>query len=783
MSRDLDEVVRMQGKSPKVSEATPLGEEIIADAVAEAAPDDEFLDDEDQVDGTKNNRLYYYYSLNRCRERWDSEGPQPIDEKDEADLAAGIYPVMYQNHFAACMVRPIEFTVCDVWPVCTSSTMRLTIIAYGNRGKREVRFRALFDQFDISFNAFDETVGLDLQCMSYGNGRCADGTGRVTKTVAEWLDDPEIPQTTFDMSSSPGLAQNDLPFHTARDNISFHEAKIELTSQSLTTTWQTFRFRCDTAEYASGGGCLFHEVQAVHRVDTRDARVAAEAQHIRDALYDPRSTVPSSAGKRVPGNMAAADPEPLTRMLPEYNPSWYDANHAQAVRTCKAVWGERYAETDPPSDCDEFPYRSTEQGSNYPIFDPDWPFSYSARALNASHNRTAGAMLGAWYRQDHILHGDNFWVEPTGCAGCGGGDDDGPPDPGPTNVPPSVDAGPDRSGDEGSPVTLDGTVTDPDDVPIISWTYSAGDDIDAGTVCTFGSPNAARTTITCTDDGTFTVTLTADDGHGPPSPVSDSATVTLRNVAPTGQISSPTPGQMINARQPARVDATFTDPAKNDTHTCLVDYGESGGVEHGRVSQQDGGGTCTANHVYGFDGLGPRTITTTLTDDDNGSGTDSVDVVVFVPGAGHALSATGAVGIDPTPDVRCPPDDSQSIATLDTAVASLDGLTVTCTVSPSTGRTEVHSEVLDVTLLEGLVTISGLASTCTADSDGITRTSTVGRINGIPIGTGTGSLTLLGLVEIHYNEQTTDSQGRLVQNAVRANLLGQEIVIASCRLG
>ncbi|WP_331755901.1 hypothetical protein [Streptomyces sp. NBC_01643] len=46
----------------------------------------------------------------------------------------------------------------------------------------------------------------------------------------------------------------------------------------------------------------------------------------------------------------------------------------------------------------------------------------------------------------------------------------------------------------------------------------------------FGSQNAARSSFTCTDDGTFTVTLTASDGVNPP--VGDSATVRLRNVAP-----------------------------------------------------------------------------------------------------------------------------------------------------------------------------------------------------------------------------------------------------------
>ncbi len=59
--------------------------------------------------------------------------------------------------------------------------------------------------------------------------------------------------------------------------------------------------------------------------------------------------------------------------------------------------------------------------------------------------------------------------------------------------------------------------------------------VDPGTTCSFGNAESPRTTFTCTDDGTFAVTLTADDGVN--APVSDSAEVTVRNLpsAPTTQ--------------------------------------------------------------------------------------------------------------------------------------------------------------------------------------------------------------------------------------------------------
>lgn len=94
-------------------------------------------------------------------------------------------------------------------------------------------------------------------------------------------------------------------------------------------------------------------------------------------------------------------------------------------------------------------------------------------------------------------------------------------------------------------------------------------------------------------------------------------------------------------------------------------------------------------------------ITVTTTDHDGGSDVLSVDVIVYVPGAAHTLSATGLVDIDHTPDVSCPPNDTQVAERLTTPVANLDALAVSCSVGTTTGRTEVHAEVADAELLNG----------------------------------------------------------------------------------
>jgi hypothetical protein len=82
---------------------------------------------------------------------------------------------------------------------------------------------------------------------------------------------------------------------------------------------------------------------------------------------------------------------------------------------------------------------------------------------------------------------------------------------GATNAPPTVSAGPDRTGTRGQPIALDGTVTD-DGLPAGSsvtttWTVTSG----PGTV-TFGNAAAVDTSATFSAAGTYVLQLTASDG-------------------------------------------------------------------------------------------------------------------------------------------------------------------------------------------------------------------------------------------------------------------------------
>jgi hypothetical protein len=106
-----------------------------------------------------------------------------------------------------------------------------------------------------------------------------------------------------------------------------------------------------------------------------------------------------------------------------------------------------------------------------------------------------------------------------------------------------------------------------------------------------------------------TVTATDDDGGSG----GDSSTVEVANVAPTVTIDSIQTG--VNGGENATLNASFSDPGSDDTHTATIDWGD-GTTESVGVDQSTD--TLSAIHTYA-DG-GSYTVTVTVEDDDGGTG-------------------------------------------------------------------------------------------------------------------------------------------------------------------
>lgn len=168
------------------------------------------------------------------------------------------------------------------------------------------------------------------------------------------------------------------------------------------------------------------------------------------------------------------------------------------------------------------------------------------------------------------------------------------------NVLPSVFAGDDVTVDEGDVVPLIGQFEDPGflDNHTYDWDYGDG-----------GDSNALEAEHAYGDDGTYTATLTVsdDDGAG-----SDSRVITVNNVAPVADLGD---DRTVDEGEAFTLQGTFEDPGFLDEHTYTWDLGNG-------VIADDRDAAIT------YDDQGSFTVTFTVSDDDGGTGSDSVLVTV-----------------------------------------------------------------------------------------------------------------------------------------------------------
>ena len=241
------------------------------------------------------------------------------------------------------------------------------------------------------------------------------------------------------------------------------------------------------------------------------------------------------------------------------------------------------------------------------------------------------------------------------------------------NAAPIVTAG-GGAGAEGSPIPVAAAITD-DGTPSVSWSYTAGAGVDPGATCTFADPSAATTTIQCTDDGSFTVTATVNDGINPA--VEASASVAVSNADPAVAITSPAAGANFAVGAPVALATVTGDPGANDTVACTINWGD-GNTEAG----------CGGTHAYA---AGTYTIVVTASDGDGGTHTATVTIQV------NAAPTCG--GVSASPGALWPPNNKFVLVTL-SGGSDPDGDAITLAVTGVT-QDEAASAGGDASLAGG----------------------------------------------------------------------------------
>jgi hypothetical protein len=296
------------------------------------------------------------------------------------------------------------------------------------------------------------------------------------------------------------------------------------------------------------------------------------------------------------------------------------------------------------------------------------------------------------------------------------------------NVPPI--AGIDEtsySGDEGSDISISGTGSDPDGGAVtFAWSVSPNDG-----VCTFANATAASTTVNCTDNGSWTLTLTVKDDENATTPAT--ASLTVANVAPT--INTKTLGGDVNEGStiafgvsnigdPSSVDVAsgFTYAFKcgtggsystfgaSNTVTCPAGNGPGSVTIFAKAQDKDGGESAEVSSVFNVLNVKP-----TITSASNNSPVNE--------GSNASMTVTGAT--DPwTPDLT---NATYAFSCNGGAFGSFGtSATGTCSTNDGPGTVTIAAKVKDddggvSDAFEQTITINNVAPTVT----GITAPTSV----------------------------------------------------------
>ena len=269
--------------------------------------------------------------------------------------------------------------------------------------------------------------------------------------------------------------------------------------------------------------------------------------------------------------------------------AYYDSGgdrHGHAI-TC---WGFNYDSSYPKTDSRYYKGVWVTDSDDNKAFYDIWPWESGSSAPNKLQYYGVYKSGNTWYLSDY---GSNTW-EIENCAALGAG-------PG---IAPKVNAGSDKTVNEGSSVSFSGSYTNPGPASGHSFEWDFGD----GTAKVTGTKTPSHV---FRDNGVYTVTFKVTDEHSDTG--SDTLTVTVNNVAPTANAGT---DKTVDEGATVSFSGSISDPGALDTHSVYWNFGD------GYTSS----GTLTPSHVYKDNGV--YTVTLTVYDDDGGYDTDTLIVTV-----------------------------------------------------------------------------------------------------------------------------------------------------------
>jgi hypothetical protein len=263
-------------------------------------------------------------------------------------------------------------------------------------------------------------------------------------------------------------------------------------------------------------------------------------------------------------------------------------------------------------------------------------------------------------------------------------------------APTSVPGGP-YNGNEGSPITINGSGVDPDGGTVtFEWSVSTPK-------CTFVNANAASTNVTCTDHGDFTLTLKATDDEG--AFTTNTTALNVANVAPTIGSHTLAVAPVNEGSSIAFSVGNVTDPSSDDqtagftysfkcgsaaysefdaSNTVNCNAGDGpGSIEiSGRAKDKDGGISDAVSSTFTVNNVKP-TITAVTTNSPVNEGSDATLTVTTVtdPWAADLVGAaeysfacdgTAYGAWVPSSSVNCPTTDGPATLTIGVKVRDKD---------------------------------------------------------------------------------------------------------------